>query len=147
MSGRPPRPPDLGPRRKYAYPKRADFTAYAIVYDDRLIFRTPYRAQFVEEIKAIPSQARAFVKDGRPLESALRKHLEENEDYFSANEALADTIDALVRSIAASNGLSDAWVVALAAPELFEFAMGAALRQYPDISLYDVRVLDESARE
>ena len=28
-----------------------------------------------------------------------------------------------------------------------QFAMGAALRQYPDISLYDVRVLDESASE
>ncbi len=141
MSGRRPKPPDIGPRRNYNFPRRADFPAYAIVFEDRIVFRTPYNAQFVEDVKQIPFKLRAFVKDGRQLESTLRAHLEQNEEYFSSNDELASIVEALVNSVAASNGLSDAWVVALAAPDLFEWSMAAALKQFPDIALYDVRVL------
>jgi len=136
-----PRPPDLGPRR----PRRIEFEAYAIVFDDRIIFRTPYNAQFVDEIKQIPAKLRSFVKDGRQLENSLRTHLEANEDYFSSHAELAATVESLVNAIAKSGGLSDAWLVALAAPELFEWSMAAALKQFPDIQLYDVRVLRESS--
>jgi hypothetical protein len=143
MSGRRPKPPDIGPRRAYAPPRRTEFTAYAVVFGDRIIFRTPYNAEFVDDIKRIPSRMRAFVKDGRPLENALRTHLESHEAYFSSHVDLASTVEALVNSIAASNGLSDAWVVALASTDLFEWAMASALKQFPDFALYDVRVLDE----
>ena len=135
-----PRPPDLGPRR----PRRTEFEAYAIVFDDRIIYRTPYNAQFVDEIKQIPAKLRSFVKDGRQLENSLRKHLESNEAYFSSHADLAAAVESLVNAIAKSGGLSDAWVVALAAPELFEWSMASALKHFPDLQLYDVRVLGES---
>ncbi len=143
MSGRRPRPPDIGPRRNYSAPRRPDFPAFAIVFDDRVIFRTPYNAEFVDDIKRIPSKLRSFAKDGRPLENALRQHLEANESYFSSHEDLATVIELLVGSISQSNGLSDAWVVALASPDLFDWSLAAALKQFPDLSLYDVRVLTE----
>jgi hypothetical protein len=142
MSGRRPRAPDIGPRRKYAPPNRVEFAAYAVVYDDRLILRTPYNADFVEDIKQIPAKFRAFVKDGRQLEGALRKHLEANEAYFSSQEDLASTVESLVNNIAQSHGLSDSWVVVLASADLFEWSMAAALKQFPDLNLYDVRVLE-----
>jgi hypothetical protein len=145
MSGRPPKRPDLGPRRQYSPPRRQVFPAFAVVFDDRIIYRTPYNAEFVEEIKQIPAKLRSFVKDGRPLEGSLRKHLEANETYFSSNDELASTVAALVESIAQANGLSDAWVIPLAAPELFEWSMAAALKQFPDLRLFDVRVLQEGA--
>lgn len=113
--------------------------------EDRLIFRTPYNAAFVEDIKHVPSKMRMFVKDGRPLENALRVHLEANEAYFSSHDELASTIEALATSVAQSNGLSDAWVVALASSDLFEWAMASALKQFPDLALYDVRVLDDGS--
>ena len=145
MSGRKPRPPDVGPRRPYAPPRRAEFAAFALVFDDRVILRTPYSAKFVDDIKQIPSNLRSFVKDGRPLEGSLRKHLETNEHYFASTEELATIVEGLVARIAAANGLSDSWVVALAAPELFEFTLAVALQQFPDLELFDVRVLaDES---
>ena len=131
----------MGPRKAYAPPRRADFAAFALVYDDRVIIRTPYNAQFVEEIKQIPAKLRSFVKDGRPLEAALRKHFETNEEYFASTEELATIVEGLVARIAAANGLSDAWVVALAAPELFEFALAVTMQYFPDLELYDVRVL------
>lgn len=143
MSRRRPKPPDLGPRKKYNFPKKADFPAYAVVFDDRIIYRTPYNAEFIDDIKQIPAKLRAFVKDGRPLENSLRQHLETHEDYFSSRDELASVVEALVNSIAASNGLSDSWVVSLAAPELFEFSMAAALKQFPEIALFDVRILEE----
>lgn len=141
MSSRRPKPPDIGPRSTYHPPRRQVFPAYAVVFDDRLIFRTPYNKEFVENIKQVPAKLRAFVKDGRQLESALRKHLETNEDYFASNDQLATIVESLVQHIAQSNGLSDAWVVALAAPELFEFAMAVALQQFPKLQLFDVRLL------
>jgi hypothetical protein len=137
----------MGPPRKYNFPRRADFAAYAIVYADRIIFRTPYNAAFVDTIKQVPSKLRSFVKDGRQLESALREHLEKNEDYFSSNVELASIVESLVNSVAASKGLSDSWIVALAAPELFEFSMAAALQQFPDLNLYDVRILTEETHK
>lgn len=142
MSGRPPRRPDVGPRRNYSPPRRAEFAAYAVVFDDRIVFRTPYNAEFVDDIKRIPAKLRSFQKDGRQLEGALRKHLEANEGYFASQDELASTIESLVNSIAASNGLSDAWVVALASTDLFEWAMASALKQWPELALYDVRVLE-----
>jgi hypothetical protein len=143
MSGHKPRPPDIGPRKAYSPPRRAEFASFALVFDDRVIIRTPYNAKFVDDIKQVPPKLRSFVKDGRPLEGALRKHLETNEVYFASTEELATIVEGLVGRIAAANGLSDAWVVALAAPELFEFALAVALQHVPDLELYDVRVLAE----
>jgi hypothetical protein len=137
-----PRPPDVGPRE--AGPRRPDFKAFAVVMDDRVILRTPYNAEFVGAIKQVPAKLRTFVKDGRSLENALRQHLEKNEEYFSSHEDLATMIDALVKSIAEARGLSDSWAVALALPELFDWALGSALKAFPDLQLYDVRVLDAS---
>ena len=137
----------MGPRRNYSPPRRADFPAFAVVFEDRIIFRTPYNAEFVEDIKRIPYKLRAFTKDGRPLEGALRKHLESNEEYFASHDELASTIESLVNSIAQANGLSDSWVVALAAADLFEWSMAAALKQFPDLALYDVRILTQGPPE
>lgn len=145
MSDRKPRPPDVGPRTAYAPPRRAEFAAFALVFDDRVIIRTPYNAKFVDEIKQVPPRLRSFVKDGRPLEGSLRKHLESNEAYFASTEELATIVEGLVGRIAAANGLSDAWVVALAAPELFEFAIAVTMQHFPDLELYDVRVLAEES--
>jgi hypothetical protein len=113
------------------------------VFGDRLVLRTPFHAAFVDEIKQIPAKLRVFTKDGRQLENLLRRHLEENEAYFASDAQLAHTVTSLVESIAAARGLSDSWVVALAAPELFEWVMGASLRAFPDLNLYDVRVLEK----
>ena len=124
-------------------PRRADFAAFAVVLGDRMIVRTPYNQEFIESIKQIPSQLRMFIKDGRPLERALRTHLEANEEYFSSHEDLAAVVDSLVNSIARAGGLSDSWAIALAVPEVFEWALAAALKAFPDLQLYDVRVLDE----
>jgi hypothetical protein len=110
--------------------------------DDRVVLRTPYNQEFVDSIKQIPAKLRAFVKDGRPLENALRQHLEKNEEYFSSDESLATMVGALVNSIAEARGLSDSWAVALAAPEVFDWALASALKVFPDLQLYDVRVLD-----
>jgi hypothetical protein len=141
MSSRRPRPPDLGPRQSYAPPKRAEFPAFAVVFEDRIIVRTPYHARFVEDIKQVPPKLRSFVKDGRPLENALRLHLEKHEDYFAASEEIATIVHTLVERISEAGGLSDSWIVALAAPELFEFTMAVALTHFPDLELFDVRVL------
>lgn len=122
--------------------RRPEFRPYAVVFGERLILKTPYNAEFVQDIKQIPAKLRAFVKDGRPLEKSLRQHLEDNEDYFASQDELAAIVEALVASIAASRGLSEAWVVALGAPELFEWAVGSALKQFPDLELHDVRRLE-----
>jgi hypothetical protein len=136
-----PKPPIVGPR---GGPRRPEFTAYAIVFDDSVILRTPYNQAFVEAIKQVPAKLRAFVKDGRPVERRLREHLEQHEDYFSSHDELATAIQSLVGAVASSNGLSDSWMIALATPELFDWAVGSALQQFPDLQLYDVRVLDEA---
>ena len=136
-----PRPPQVGPK---GGPKRTEFTAFAIVFEDSLILRTPFNKAFVEAIKQIPAKLRSFVKDGRPVERKLREHLEEHEEYFSSHDELATTIQSLVGAVAASNGLSDAWLVALATPELFDWAVAAALKEFPDLQLYDVRVLGDA---
>ncbi len=136
-----PRPPDIGPRKPQALPGTTHFTAFAVAFADRLVLRTPYDAGFVEDIKQIPSKLRAFAKDGRQLENLLRRHLEDNETYFSSNDDLASMVAALVESIAEARGLSDSWVIALAAPELFEWSLAATLKAFPDANLFDVRVL------
>lgn len=137
-----PQPPKVGPRRTSG-PRGPEFTAYAIVFEDSVVIRTPFNQAFVDAIKQIPARLRNFVKDGRQLERKLREHLEANEEYFSSHDELATTIQNLVSSIAASNGLSDSWAVALATPELFEWSVGSALKEFPDLQLYDVRVLPE----
>jgi hypothetical protein len=140
-----PQAPHTGPRHS---PRKADFPAFAIVFEDRVILRTPFNQEFIDAIKQIPAQLRAFIKEGRQLERKLREHLEENADYFSSHEELATTIEDLVNSIAKANGLSDSWAVALAVPELFDWAVGSALKAYPDLKLYDVRILaDETPEE
>jgi hypothetical protein len=138
-----PRRPDVGDAaRSRTRPRRLDFPAFAVVYSDRIIIRTPYDATLVEAIKQIPSQLRSFVRDGRQLERALREHLEANADYFASDDQLATTVERLVSCIAAAGGLSDSWAVALAAPELFEWSVAATMRSFPDLQLFDVRILE-----
>ena len=142
-----PKAPEFGPKREYELPHMIDFTAFAIVYDDSIILRTPYNAKFVEEIKQIPFQVRSFVKDGRKLERTLIEHLEKYESYFSSNDELATMVESLVDRISKSRGLSDAWTVKLVAPELFEFSMAVALQHFPDLELFDIRILEPGSED
>jgi hypothetical protein len=134
------------PKRPHTGPswKRPDFAPYAVVFEDRVILRTPYDQPLIDALKQIPSALRAFVKDGRPLERSLREHLEANAEYFSSDDGLASSIESLVNCIAASNGLSDSWTITLAAPELFDWSVGSALKSFPELQLFDVRILEGS---
>jgi hypothetical protein len=118
-----------------------------VVYEDRIVLRTPYNREFVEAIKQIPSKLRAYQKEGRPLERKLRLHLEQHEEYFASSEELAAVVVGLAEAIESAGGMSDSWIVGLAAPELFEWAMAAALAQFPDLQLFDVRVLPDTKRD
>jgi hypothetical protein len=133
------------PQRPHTGPgwRRPEFAPFAVVFEDRVIIRTAFDKDLIDALKQIPSQLRAFVKDGRPLERSLREHLETNADYFSSEASLASSIEALVNCIAAAGGLSDSWTVTLAAPELFDWAVGSALKSFPELQLFDVRVLSE----
>jgi hypothetical protein len=124
--------------------KRPDFAPFAIVFDESVIVKTAFDQELVDALKQVPSQYRAFLKDGRPLERQLREHLEANADYFSGNDSLASAVSQLVDCIADARGLSDAWVVSLVAPELFDWTIGSALKSFPQLQLFDVRVLRET---
>jgi hypothetical protein len=140
-----PRRPDLGStaERKTPRARRSDFDAFAIVLEDRVVLRTPFDQALVDALKQVPAPLRAFVKDGRPLERHLREHLEANADYFSSDDQLATSVAQLVDCIAAAGGLSDSWAVSLASSEIFDWALGSALRSFPDLHLFDVRILEE----
>ena len=138
-----PRPPTTGPTQPSRVPRRPDFPAFAIVFETTVILRTPFQQEFINAIKQIPPKLRTFVKEGRPLERKLREYLLENEEYFSSHEDLASMVEQLVGAIAKAGGLSDSWTVSLAVPELFDWAVGSALKAFPELALFDVRILSE----